>query len=116
MIALLQASQFPGRHSVLEPAGAQAALIKDGLWDPMVVTATVTFALVVAALLWALLRRRVGGETLEDPARQRRLGLTVSLATAVTTIVLFVFLVVDSTVGRATTATPWGSSTSVSRR
>ncbi|HEX3274140.1 MAG TPA: cytochrome c oxidase subunit II [Gemmatimonadales bacterium] len=106
MIPLLQASQFPGRHSVLEPAGAQAALIKDGLWDPMFVTASVTFALVVAALLWALLRRRVGGETLEDPARQRRLGLTVSLATAVTTIVLFVFLVVDSTVGRATTATP----------
>jgi cytochrome c oxidase subunit 2 len=106
MISLLQASQFPARHSALDPAGAQAALIKDALWDPMFATATVTFVLVVAALAWALLRRRSATEPRPDPRRERRVGLTVGVATAITTVVLFVFLVVDSTVGRATTATP----------
>jgi cytochrome c oxidase subunit 2 len=102
----IQVIQFPGRHSVLDPAGAQAALIKDALWDPMYAVAVVTFVLVVGALLWALFRHRPAGEPVESAGRDRRVGLTIGVATAVTTIVLFVFLVADSTVGRATTATP----------
>jgi cytochrome c oxidase subunit 2 len=106
VIVLIQAAQFPGRHSVLQPAGAQAALIKDALWDPMYATAVVVFVLVVAALAIAALRRRSAGEPVETPARERRMTLVVGSATLATTIVLFVFLVADSSVGRAITATP----------
>ena len=46
------------QHSALDPAGPQAALIRDALWHPMSIIAAVTFVLVVAALAWAVLRRR----------------------------------------------------------
>jgi cytochrome c oxidase subunit 2 len=105
MTTVLQAAQFPGRHSVLEPAGAQAGLIKQALWDPMFAAAAVTFVLVVGALLWALFRRR-GDAPVPSERRERRVGVTVGVATAVTSLVLFVLLLVDSAVGRATTASP----------
>ena len=56
------------QHSVLEPAGPHAALIRDALWHPMYVAALVTFALVVAALVWAVVRRR-GNERSDDGRR-----------------------------------------------
>jgi cytochrome c oxidase subunit 2 len=106
VILLTQAAQFPGRHSVLQPAGAQAALIKDALWDPMYATAVVVFVLVVVALAIAAFRRRAEAEPVEAPARERRMTLVVGIATLATTVVLFVFLVADTSVGRAVTATP----------
>jgi cytochrome c oxidase subunit II len=106
MSLVLQVAQFPGRHSALDPMGPQAALIKDRLWDPMYVTAVVTFVLVVAALSWAVLHRRPADERAEDPAKERWMRLTVGAATLATTVVLFVFLVADSAVGRAVTTTP----------
>jgi cytochrome c oxidase subunit 2 len=90
----------------LQPVGAQAALIKDALWDPMYVTAVVVFVLVVAALGVAALRRRAVAEPVEGPGRERRMKLAVGVATLLTTVVLFVFLVADTSVGRAVTATP----------
>jgi cytochrome c oxidase subunit 2 len=102
----LQVSQFPGRESVLQPAGPQADLIRTALWDPMYATALATFVLVVGALLWAALRRRRPGLPAEEPLRQRRLGIGIGFATLVTTVVLFAFLVADSRVGRATSVTP----------
>jgi cytochrome c oxidase subunit II len=93
------------QHSVLEPAGPHAALIRDALWQPMYVAALATFALVVAALVWAIVRRR-GNERSEDGRRERRLGLAVGAATLATALVLFAILVLSTTTGRAVTATP----------
>ena len=93
------------QHSALQPAGPQAALIRDALWHPMYVIALVTFALVVAALGWALLRRRGPEETADFP-KKTRAPLVVAGATVATTLVLFATLVMSSTVGRAVTATP----------
>jgi cytochrome c oxidase subunit 2 len=93
-------------HSVLKPAGPQAALIVARLWDPMFVAASVIFVLVVAALCWALLRRRAAVEAPDDPARERGMRQAVSLATALTVAVLLVLLGLDISVSRATTASP----------
>jgi cytochrome c oxidase subunit II len=99
-------AQFPGAHSALEPAGPHAGWIHDWLWRPMDLTATVTFVVVVAALLWALVRRRRGDAARDDPRTNRALGWSVGVATGVTTLILFAFLVTDVVVGRAITATP----------
>jgi cytochrome c oxidase subunit 2 len=93
------------QQSVLSPAGPHAALIRDALWHPMYAAALVTFVLVVAALVWAVVRRR-RAERSEDGPPERRLGLAVGAATLVTTLVLFAVLVLSTTTGRAITATP----------
>jgi cytochrome c oxidase subunit II len=103
---LQQLDSFPGRHSALDPGGPQAALIRDRLWDPMYATAVVTFVLVVAALMWAVFRRRSPGEESDDPRREPVMRRAVGLAAAVTVVVLFVFLVADVAAGRVVTATP----------
>ena len=71
----------------------------------MYVTSAIVFVLVVAALFWAILRRRKP----EEPARERSersIRTTVIVATAATAIILFVFLVLDLSVGRAITTNP----------
>ena len=93
-------------HSALDPAGAQLALIMERLWDPMYITALVVFALVTGALAWAVFRRRAAAEAPDDRGRERGMGWTVGLATALTVAVLLVFLGLDISVSRATTATP----------
>jgi cytochrome c oxidase subunit II len=93
-------------HSVLDPAGAQLALIVERLWDPMYAGAVATFVLVAIALGWALVRRRAATEAPEDPGRERGMRLTVGLATALTVAVLLVLLGLDISVSRATTASP----------
>jgi cytochrome c oxidase subunit II len=93
-------------HSVLDPAGAQLALIVERLWDPMYAGAVATFVLVAIALGWALVRRRAASEAPEDPRRERGMRLTVGLATALTVAVLLVLLGLDISVSRATTASP----------
>jgi cytochrome c oxidase subunit 2 len=94
------------QHSVLEPGGPHAALIRDALWHPMFAVAAVTFVLVVGALVWAVLRQHGTDPRPEDPPREARLGRAVGVATLATTGVLFVILVLSSTTGRAITATP----------
>ncbi|HEY3012219.1 MAG TPA: cytochrome c oxidase subunit II [Gemmatimonadales bacterium] len=92
-------------HSVLNPASPQARLV-DRLWDAMYVTSIVVFILVVAALLWAAFRHRDSLEQADDPAQRRPLRTVVILATGLTAIILFVFLIFDLSVGRAITTNP----------
>jgi cytochrome c oxidase subunit II len=97
MLSLLQQS-----HSVLNPSSPQTRLI-DRLWDAMYLVSAVVFVLVVLALLLSAFRRR-GAEPLEtDPRRERSMTTAVSIATALTVLILFGFLVYDVAVGRQLT-------------
>jgi cytochrome c oxidase subunit II len=99
-------------HSVLDPGSPQARLV-DRLGDAMYIVAAVVVLLVILALLWAILRRRLGTESpteppavptaARDPGAMRPV---VILATALTAVILFVFLVLDISVGRAITTNP----------
>jgi cytochrome c oxidase subunit 2 len=99
----IAAFQAQGAHSVHDPVSRQALRIHQ-LGEAMYVTAAVVFVLVVAALLWSALRRH------RMPADQQRSNRSIStavlLATAATTVVLFVFLILDLSVGRAITTNP----------
>jgi cytochrome c oxidase subunit II len=97
MLSLLQQS-----HSVLNPSSPQTRLI-GRLWDAMYLVSAAVFVLVVLALLLGAFRRR-GGEAPEtDPGRERTLTTAVSVATALTVLILFGFLVYDVAVGRQLT-------------
>lgn len=102
----MQAIQFPGAHSALDPAGPQAAAIKSWLWDPMYTAAIITFVLVVVALLWAAFRRRPSTEPSTDLRHERALARAVGAATAVTVLVVFAVLILDGVVGHASTGAP----------
>jgi cytochrome c oxidase subunit 2 len=93
-----------GAHSVHDPVSPQARRI-DGLGDAMYVTAAAVFLLVVAALFWSALRRR-RGDAAEDQPSTAAMRTAVLAATAITTVILFGFLVLDLSVGRAITANP----------
>jgi cytochrome c oxidase subunit II len=92
-------------HSALNPASPHTRLI-DRLWDSMYFTSIIVFALVVIALLLAAFRRRAADAAAETPDRQRRLTNSVALATGLTVLVLFAFLVYDIAVGRELTRNP----------
>jgi cytochrome c oxidase subunit II len=92
-------------HSALNPASPQTRLI-DRLWDAMYLTSIIVFALVVLALLLAAFRRRGADRAPEDPGREQRLTTAVTLATGLTVLVLFAFLVYDIAVGRQLTRNP----------
>jgi len=97
MLSLLQQS-----HSVLNPSSPQTRLI-DRLWDAMYLVSAAVFVVVVLALLLGAFRRR-GAEAPEtDPGRERSLTTAVSVATALTVLILFGFLVYDVAVGRQLT-------------
>ena len=97
MLSLLQQS-----HSVLNPSSPQTRLI-DRLWDAMYLVSAVVFVLVVLALLISAFRRRDGEAAEPDPGRERSLTTAVSIATALTVLILFGFLVYDVAVGRQLT-------------
>src|SRR5687768_15044630 len=97
--------QFPGEHSVHHPASAHALLL-DRLGDLMYGIAAGVFLLVVAALLIAVFRRRGADEDVVDPARERRMGMTVAIAAGATVAVLFVVMLLSFGTGRRLTATP----------
>jgi cytochrome c oxidase subunit 2 len=93
-------------HTALNPASPQARLV-DRLGDAMFVTASIVFVLVVVALLWAAFRRRDGSAPpADDPQRDRPMRTAVLLATGLTTVILFVFLFFDVSVGRTITTNP----------
>jgi cytochrome c oxidase subunit 2 len=71
----------------------------------MYLTSAIVFVLVVAALLWATFRRR-GPDRPTGGLHDRSMRTTVIVASAVTTIILFVFLILDLSVGRAITTNP----------
>ena len=105
MRVALYSMQVPGGHSVHHPATPQAARVGQ-LADAMYVAAAVVFVLVVAALLWAAFRRRNATEPHDDPAKDRLLRTAVLLATGLTVVTLFAFLIADISAGRALTTNP----------
>jgi cytochrome c oxidase subunit 2 len=101
-LALLMVQQS---HSVLNPSSPSTRLI-DRLWDAMYYVSILVFVLVVLALLWAAFRRRAADPLPEDPGRERTLTTAVGIATGVTIVILFGFLVYDVAVGRQLTKSP----------
>jgi cytochrome c oxidase subunit II len=97
--------QVPGAHSVHHPATPQAARVGQ-LADAMYVAAVVVFVLVMAGLLWAAFRRRSAAEPADHAAKERSLRAAVLLATGLTILTLFAFLVSDISAGRALTTNP----------
>ena len=90
-----------GIQDVLAPAGPAArSIASHGVF--LFVVCTVVYGLVLATLAWALLRRR--DEADETPATERRLGLTVAGAVALTTVILVVILVSSIVAGRGLTS------------
>ncbi|WP_439621706.1 cytochrome c oxidase subunit II [Gemmata sp.] len=92
------------RQSAVDPAGVQADRIH-GLWHLFLWTTAAVYALVMAALAYAVFRRRPRGASDEPvtapPADQEvRKGLAVAAAVAVTVAILFVFLIADFLTGR----------------
>lgn len=93
------AALWQGAHDALSPGGPAAAAV-DGLWRFLWITATIVYVLVLAAFIFAALkRRRPTTDSSESGAR-----LAVIVATGITVLVLFVFLVVDFGTGRKLSA------------
>jgi cytochrome c oxidase subunit 2 len=69
----------------------------------MYLVSAVVFVLVVLALLLSVFRRRDSEAAESDPGRERSLTTAVSIATALTVLILFGFLVYDVAVGRQLT-------------
>jgi cytochrome c oxidase subunit 2 len=92
-------------HSVLNPNSPQTRLV-DRLWDAMYLTSIVVFLLVVAALLWGAFRRRASDPPGPEHRAEGGLTMAVILATGVTVLILFGFLVYDIAVGRQLTRNP----------
>lgn len=93
-------------HTTLNPASPQARLVAR-LGDSMFITASVVFLLVMVALFWATFRRRGPDQPSVDDARPARsMRTAVLLATGVTTVILFMFLILDVSVGRTITTNP----------
>lgn len=99
-------------QSVVDPAGPQAHNIGK-LWWLMFYVSSAIFILVMAFLTAAIIRARrraresggTGKAELKPPAdRERRMRSAVVLATVVTVVILFVFLVDSFFVGRGMTA------------
>jgi cytochrome c oxidase subunit 2 len=92
-----------GMQSPLDPAGPQAARI-DRLWWLTFWVSVAVYVLVMAAVLWAVARRRGGPvepQVPPVPATENRTTWIVSSLVAVSVAVLFVLLVTDFMTGRA---------------
>lgn len=91
---------WQGAHDALSPGGPAAAAV-DGLWKFLWITAAVVYILVLAAFIYSALRKRrdTAGATTESGAR-----LAVMIATGVTVLILFAFLIVDFGTGRKLSA------------
>ena len=87
-----------GVQSALDPAGPQAARIND-LWWLMLWTCAGVFAIVISALVAALRRGRA--QPAEDAETERKMTKVVAAGVAVTTVILFAFMISDFVTGRA---------------
>jgi cytochrome c oxidase subunit II len=100
-----------GIQSVLDPAGPGAAHI-GSIWWLMLIVCAAVYVAVMAALLWAISRRRERG--LEhrsaplplEPQRERRMGQVVGVGVALTAAILIVFVLASFQIGQALTARP----------
>ncbi|HEX6433970.1 MAG TPA: cytochrome c oxidase subunit II [Gemmatimonadales bacterium] len=117
--AVLAHSLLQQVHSALNPSSPQTRLI-DRLWDAMYLTSVAVFLLVVAALLWGAFRRRAAEHSptadapvIPRPEGERRLTTAVALATGLTVLILFGFLVSDVSVGRQLSKAPGDSALQV---
>jgi cytochrome c oxidase subunit 2 len=79
-----------GLQSALNPAGPQASAIAGVTWAFFAIC-TVVYILVIAALLWALFRRRAPSD--DEPATATRAGWVVAGAVGVTVVTLVILSV-----------------------
>ena len=112
MIGAVRAHIVQQSHSALHPASPQTHLI-DRLWEAMYLTSIIVFVLVVAALVWAVFRRRSRSEStagepprIPGPEGERGLTTAVAAATLLTVLILFGFLISDVSVGRQLSKNP----------
>jgi cytochrome c oxidase subunit II len=94
-----------GVQSALDPAGPQAQRI-GGLWRLLFWTCSIVFLLVMAALTHAVWRGRAREAADNSAETERRTTMLVAGAIALSIVILFVFLIADFRVGRATTTFP----------
>ena len=92
------------RQSALDPAGTQAGHIR-GLWDLYLAVCVAVYGLVMAAVAFAVARRRGrGGSDLPvttPPLNEElRKGVVVAVLVGLTVVTLFVLLVADFLTGR----------------
>jgi cytochrome c oxidase subunit 2 len=97
-------------HDALAPGGAQAAHIAT-LWWILSAVCAVVFVLVMVAALWAVWRAPRAGadavpETQVPAARERRLGRSVGLAVALSSILLIALLSASIATDRALATLP----------
>jgi cytochrome c oxidase subunit 2 len=94
---MIQLAFIAGRgiQSALEPAGAHAARIAR-LWDLFLGVSVVVYVLVIIALLLALRRRAIA-----EPGNPRGATMSVSVASAVTVVILFGLLIASVLTGRS---------------
>jgi len=91
-------------QSVLQPAGPQAERVH-ALWNFMLAVSVIVYVVVVGVLLLATFRpRHSEAELAEGAPGERGVTRLVSLATAVTVLTLFAFLLFDFSTGRALTS------------
>ncbi|HEX6558664.1 MAG TPA: cytochrome c oxidase subunit II [Longimicrobiales bacterium] len=95
----LSGCQF-SNHNALAPGGIQARRIATEFWT-MLAVYTLVFLLTIGAAIWAFLRGRRRTEPLVDAATQSKLRRNVSIAVAVTALILVGFMVTDFALGRA---------------
>jgi cytochrome c oxidase subunit 2 len=90
-----------GVQSALSPAGPQASAIAGVTWLFFGVCAVV-YILVIAALVWAIFRRRTDAD--DSPATSTRLGWIVASAGSLTALTLVVLTVTSVAAGRGLTS------------
>jgi cytochrome c oxidase subunit 2 len=102
-----------GNQSALDPAGPGAAGI-GAIWWLMLLVCAAVWAVVMAALLWAIARRgrppveRTSGTAYRDPRRERRMAQVVGAAVGATAAIILLFVVASHWIGRALVAQPAG--------
>ena len=101
LVLALAAAACGGNQSMFNPQGPAASRIA-GLGWVLLIVCGVVYALVLAALAWALLRRRHIADDL--PRTTRRLTLVVSGAVALTAVTLVVLTVSSFAAGRGLTS------------
>lgn len=89
------------QHSVLHPASPEAATVAT-LWHELAIVAAIVFLLVSAAAIFALLHRRA---TAVATTNERTARLAIGGATAVTVVILLIFVAASIRADRSTSRT-----------
>lgn len=97
-----------GLHSALDPAGPQAAAIRQ-LWRVMLVLATGVYVVVTGMLLLIAWRRRRQPNDSDGGGREATARRAVMIAVGITVAILFPLLLYDFTIARVVSDRPPGS-------